>query len=128
MEQTTQTQSTKGKGLGLAGMIIGIVALVWAIIPILGAGSWWMALVGLILSIVAFFMAKNNGNPKKGMMIAGIVLNFVAILLAAFWIYKIASAASEIMENAPLLEQEMTKAMEQAGAEMEHALDSAATH
>lgn len=94
MEQNAP--STKGKGLGTAGMIIGIVALVWAVIPLVGAAAWWLALVGLILSVVAFFMAKGGNNPKKGGIIAGIILNFLALGLAAYWIYAIASAAMEI--------------------------------
>lgn len=99
MEQQNAVASTKGKGLGLAGMIIGIVALIWAIIPLLGAASWWMALTGLILSLVAFFMAKNGNNPKKGMIITGIILNVIALGLAIFWIYQISAAATEIMDG-----------------------------
>lgn len=95
-ENNNTTTSTKGKGLGTAGMVIGIVAIVWAIIPLVGAAAWWLALVGLVLSVVAFFMAKKNNNPKKGMMLTGIILNFVALLLAIFWIYKIMHAASEL--------------------------------
>lgn len=98
MEQQN-APSTKGKGLGMAGMIIGIVALVWAIIPLLGAAAWWLATTGLILSAVAFFMAKGAGNTKRGGMIAGIVLNIIALGLAIFWIYSIAAAATEIMDN-----------------------------
>jgi hypothetical protein len=90
-ENNATTTSTKGKGLGTAGMVIGIVALVWAIIPLVGAAAWWLALVGLILSLVAFFMAKGGGNTKRGGMLAGIILNAVALALAAFWIYKITS-------------------------------------
>jgi ABC-type uncharacterized transport system permease subunit len=111
MEQQNAVASTKGKGLGLAGMIIGIVALIWAIIPLLGAAAWWMALTGLILSVVAFFMAKNGNNPKKGMIITGIILNVVALCLAIFWIYQISSAANEIMEG---LENLDTAAMRQS--------------
>lgn len=98
-ENNTTTTSTKGKGLGTAGMIIGIVALVWAIIPVLGAAAWWLALVGLILSVVAFFMAKGANNTKNGMMLTGIILNFVALALAIFWIYKIASTVMHGMEE-----------------------------
>ena len=97
MEQ--QNASTKGKGLGVAGLVIGIVALVWAVIPLLGAAAWWLAVVGLILSMVGFFMAKGGGNPKRGMMITGIILNIVALGLAIFWIYSIAAAASEVIGN-----------------------------
>ncbi|HEU4717644.1 MAG TPA: hypothetical protein VFU15_07415 [Bacteroidia bacterium] len=95
MEQTN-APSTKGKGLGMAGMIIGIVGLVWAIIPLLGAGAIWLALPGLILSVVAFFMAKNGNNPKKGAIITGLILNLVALIIAAYWIYAIAKTATEI--------------------------------
>lgn len=95
MEQTT---STKGKGLGTAGMIIGIVALVWACIPYLGAGALWIGVIGLVLSVIAFFMAKGGGNPKKGMIITGIILSFVATGLAGFWIYKIKQAADAFTE------------------------------
>lgn len=97
MEQQNAT-SEKGKGLGVAGMVIGIVALVWSLIPILGAGAWWVALVGLILSAVGFFMAKGAGNTKRGMMITGIVLNIIALAIAIFWIYSIAVSAAEIIQ------------------------------
>lgn len=130
-ENNATTTSTKGKGLGTAGMIIGIVALVWAIIPLVGAAAWWLALVGLILSIVAFFMAKGGNNPKKGMMLAGIILNAVALALAIFWIYKITStvmgAAGELEDafknlDTAALRQSIEGAMEGAA----NAADSAA--
>ncbi len=98
-ENNATTTSTKGKGLGTAGMIIGIVALVWAIIPVLGAGALWVAIIGLVLSIIAFFMAKGGNNPKKGMIIAGIVMNAIAVALAIFWIYKIASTVNEFKDG-----------------------------
>jgi hypothetical protein len=128
-ENNATTTSVKGKGLGTAGMIIGIVALVWSIIPLLGAGAWWLALVGLILSIVAFFMAKNGGNPKRGAMLAGIIMNVVAIALAAFWIYKIASTMMDMkdgMEDAfknldtAALRQSIEGAMQNVGDSTAH--------
>jgi hypothetical protein len=97
MEQNAP--SAKGKGLGMAGMIIGIVALVWSIIPIAGAGAVWLALPGLVLSVVAFFMAKNGNNPKRGGMIAGIILNLVALVIAIYWIYAVASAATQMLDG-----------------------------
>lgn len=98
MEQTTI--STKGKGLGVAGMVIGIVAFIWAVIPLLGAAAWWLALVGVILSVIAIFMARSGKNPKKGMMVTGMVLNVLALAASAYWIYSIAQAANAIMDGA----------------------------
>lgn len=117
MEQTN-TPSTKGKGLGVAGMVIGIVALVWAIIPVIGAAAWWLALVGLILSVVAFFMAKSGGNPNKGMIIVGLILNFVALALAFYWVYSIMQAAKELgtdMDELNKALQDMSDSLNNAG-------------
>lgn len=116
MEQSN-APSTKGKGLGLAGMIIGIVAAVWACIPLLGAGALWVAVVGLILSVIAFFMAKGGNNPKKGAIVAGIILNVVAIGLAIFWIWKIKQATDELGTALDQLGKDMKE-------EMQHTLDS----
>lgn len=109
----------------MAGMIIGIVALVWAIIPLLGAAAWWLALVGLILSVVAFFMAKSGKNPKKGGIVTGIILNVVALALAIFWIYKIASGISEGLNN-PELRNAFENALDTAklNEAMHQAMDS----
>lgn len=60
-------------GLGIAGMILGIIALVFFCIGIGGL----LGLIGLILSIVAV----NNKKRKQGCAIAGIVLNSIALLL-----------------------------------------------
>lgn len=96
VNNTITTTTTKGKALGTAGMVIGIVAIVWAIIPVLGAGAWWLAVVGLVLSLVAFFSAKKNNNPKRGGMMAGIILSAVALALSIFWIYKIAQTVGKL--------------------------------
>lgn len=98
MEQATS--STKGKGLGLAGMIIGIIVLIWAIIPIVGATALWVAIVGLIISVIGFFVAKSGNNSKKGMIITGIILNLAALGLALYWISAIAAAASQALNSA----------------------------
>lgn len=97
--ENTNTPSTKGKGLGTAGMIVSLVALVIAIIPGIGAAALWIAVVGLVLSVVAFFMARGAGNPKKGMMIAGIIMGAIALALAIYWITAITSALKGGLEN-----------------------------
>ncbi|MFN8714657.1 MAG: hypothetical protein ACK5Z2_17550 [Bacteroidota bacterium] len=97
--ENTNTPSTKGKGLGTAGMIVSLVALVWAIIPLAGAGAIWLAIPGLILSLIAFFMAKGGGNPKKGMMIAGIVMGVIALALAIYWISTFVAAVNTGLDN-----------------------------
>ena len=66
-------------------MILGILAIVFAIIPILG---WIIAvpclLVGLPLSIIALIQNRRRGQGY-GMAIAGIVTNSLAGVIVIVW-------------------------------------------
>jgi len=78
--------------MGLAAMIIGIVAVILGIIP--GCGLVFglpPAIVGLILGIVD---VKNKSKAKqpKGMGMAGVVLNAVAIVFIILWTLIFATA------------------------------------
>ena len=64
----------KQSGLGIAGMILGIVAIVTSCIVLGGL----FGTIGLILSIITL----TNKNNKKGMAIAGIILNIIGIAIA----------------------------------------------
>lgn len=63
-------------GLAIASMVLGIVSVVLTCLCY-GIFSWLTALVGLILGIVA--CAKGN---RSGMVIAGFILNGLALLFA----------------------------------------------
>lgn len=130
MEETNNTAtSTKGKGLGVAGMVIGIVAVIWAIIPLLGAGAWWLAVVGLVLSVVGFVMAKNGNNPNKGMMMAGIILGIVATALSFYRVYQVTQAVKALEGIGQEFATEMKAAMDSAKNEAIEAIaDSLQSH
>lgn len=130
MEETNNTAtSTKGKGLGVAGMVIDIVAVIWAIIPLLGAGAWWLAVVGLVLSIVGFVMAKNGNNPNKGMMMAGIILGVVATALSFYRVYQVTQAVKALEGIGQEFATEMKAAMDSAKNEAIEAIaDSLQSH
>ena len=64
----------KENGLGIAGMVLGIIAIVTSCFVLGGL----FGTIGLILSIIAL----TNKNKKKGMAIAGIILNIIAIAIA----------------------------------------------
>ena len=74
-----------GKGLGIAGMILGIVSLVCCCVWYI---SGLCAVVGLILSIVSVVQGrkagKTNGYALAGIICCAIGLLFAAIMLLAF--------------------------------------------
>ncbi|MCM1112189.1 MAG: hypothetical protein NC399_02925 [Muribaculum sp.] len=73
---TTNTTNSTGKsqsGLGIAGMVLGIIALLLSCILIGG----FIGILGLILSLIGMTQKDRN----HGMAIAGIVLNAVAVII-----------------------------------------------
>lgn len=71
------TAPTKN-GLGLAALIIGIVAGVLALIPIVNFIAGFVAFVGLVLGVVALFLK----NKAKGIAAAGSITSGAALILS----------------------------------------------
>ncbi|MGD8166695.1 hypothetical protein ACEXOS_005690 [Herbiconiux sp. P16] len=62
-------------GLGVASLIIGIVAFIGAFVPFVDYATGVLAFVGLVLGVVGLFLA----GRAKGAAIVGTILNVVAI-------------------------------------------------
>lgn len=80
-----------GKGIAIAGMVIGIVALLLAIFSI----GFTLGLIGLVLSVVGLMQAKKAGK-KNGMAMVGIILGVLAIALSWYMHFEIIKAAEEL--------------------------------
>ncbi|QSH40898.1 hypothetical protein P0136_10830 [Lentisphaerota bacterium ZTH] len=65
--------------MGVAALVIGIVAVVFSFVPYLGFLAIAMAIVGFILGVVDV-SCKSKAKLPTGNGIAGIVLNSVAIV------------------------------------------------
>lgn len=79
--------------MGIASMIIGIIAAVLGFIPFCNYFAAIPAGVGFILGIVDVVLKSKKGEPK-GMGIAGIVLNAIAIALILLWTLVIGVGAA----------------------------------
>lgn len=64
-----------GKGLGITGMVLGIISLVFFCVFYIGLPC---AIIGLVLSIVSASKAKSVGQ-KNGMATAGIICSAISI-------------------------------------------------
>ena len=73
--------------MGTAGMVLGILAIIFVWVPIL---NWILILVGLPLSIAGLIVGKQRGEAT-GMAIAGIVLNSIPIVISIIIIIAIGS-------------------------------------
>ncbi len=80
-----QEKTTAGQGFGIASLILGIVALLIALIPCIGLFALIPGIVAIVLAIVGLSQAS-KANGAKGVIIAGLVISILGTTLAAVWL------------------------------------------
>lgn len=81
MEQNQTSTKAPRSGLAVAALVLGIIAAATSFMPIINNASFFIALIGLILAIVAIVGIRKGKNSGKGIAIAGLVLSIVAVVL-----------------------------------------------
>ncbi|HWY11132.1 MAG TPA: hypothetical protein VN026_07400 [Bacteroidia bacterium] len=134
MENTTSTNA--GKGLGVAGFVIALVALVlWIFISgaavlsaVTGGGMglaiFWIivSVLGTALSVMGFMKAK-SGNGKKGLAITGLILGLIATGLSVRTVFAVKEAHA-IMAGMGDAGKEMMSKMEEGLKNLNTTVDS----
>lgn len=69
-----------GNGLGIASMIVGIIAIIGSWIPLVNIFSLILGIVALGLAIGGLVVSK-YGSRSKGASIAGLILSIITILI-----------------------------------------------
>lgn len=89
--------------MGVASLVLGILALVVAWVPCVGVYALLFSIIGLVLGAVALSKAKKTNGEGKGLAIAGLVCNIVATAIAIawyIWMGAVANEASNIIDSA----------------------------
>ena len=84
--------------MGIASMVIGIVAVIIGFIPFCGAWAIIPACAGLGLGI-ADVIVKSKRKQSKGMAITGLILNPIAIIVIISWWAYLAMAAQQAVNT-----------------------------
>ena len=103
--------------MGVASLVLGIIALIVAWIPCVGVYALLFSVLGLILGAVGIAKAKKTGQGK-GLSIAGLVCNIIATVIAAIWFFLMAGSASAVNEFSKEFNKAVQEASEKAAAEM----------
>jgi len=128
MEQNTSTTTdpNAGKGLGVAGLVVGILATLFSFIPCLGMWAIVPGIVGIILSAISMKQAGPGGS--KGMAITGLITSILGILIACYWLYVLYFVANtgvdqlreELQKSG--FNDSLAKAFKQAGDSLTNAM------
>ena len=83
-ETTQQPQGSKkdaSKGLGIAGLVVGILTLLVSFIPCFGMYAMYIGIVAILLSGIGLYIASKN-NSSKGMLIAALIVSILGFAIA----------------------------------------------
>lgn len=89
----------KKSGLGIASLVLGIIAIVGSWIPILNNVSFLIAVIGLILGIVGIVAIRKGKVGGKGLTIAAIIINVVAIVIVICTQWVFGKALDEVSKD-----------------------------
>ncbi|MGH3979327.1 MAG: DUF4190 domain-containing protein [Pseudonocardiaceae bacterium] len=88
-------------GMGTAGFVLGLLAALFAIIPLIGVIAWPLSILGLVFGIVGISRAREGVATNKGLAVSGTVLASIGLVLCLAWAAAFGSAASEIGSSLP---------------------------
>ena len=92
--------------MGVASLVMGILALVVCWIPCFSDWAILFAILGIIFGAVGIVKAKKT-SKGKGLSIAGLVCSIVATTVVVLWVFVIAAAK----EAANIDDKELNEAM-----------------
>ena len=85
--------------MGVASLVLGIVAIIISFIPCLGIYALVPSIIGLLLGLFGIISACKANPPKgKGLAIAGFVLSIIATIVAGWQYHVLSQAVDESSE------------------------------
>ena len=84
METKVNTHNN-GQGFAIAGLVIGILALLISFIPCIGITAILIGILAVVFSAVAFSMARKS-DSQKGMALAALIVSSLAVIIGFVWI------------------------------------------
>lgn len=88
------TNKKTGKGLGIAGLIVGAIGLLLSFIPMIGTIGLFFAWPALILSLIGMIIALKNSGAKVVTIIA-LVISIAAVGISYYQYSKALAFANE---------------------------------
>ncbi|MDA3953254.1 MAG: hypothetical protein PF485_06385 [Bacteroidales bacterium] len=107
MEEYKATNSSQG--LGIAGLVLGIIALIISFIPCLGMWALVPGIVAITLSAIGYSQA-NKVNAPKGIIIAALVISILGTAIAGWQLHMLKNVAPNNIEK---FGKEFQKALEE---------------
>lgn len=84
------TPPVRGNAFGITALVVGIVAVVFAFIPVMGVVAFALGPLAVLFGIVG----ATRKFSKKGAAVAGLVLGILSVVIAAIWLAVVGAAVN----------------------------------
>jgi hypothetical protein len=93
-----EPKSTAGQGLGIAGLVLGILAIPVGIFPCTFFIGILFGIIGIVLSLVALSQANRGAGPR-GLIIAALVCSIVGLTFASVWGFSLSRGGARVIRE-----------------------------
>jgi len=93
-----EQRSNAGQGLGIAGLVLGIMAIPMGIIPCTFYMGVLFGIVGIVICIVALTQANRASGPK-GLIVAALVCSIVGLTFASIWGFAFSRGGANMVKE-----------------------------
>ncbi|MBW0104156.1 DUF4190 domain-containing protein [Pseudonocardia sp. KRD291] len=110
LPQATAVRSPRN-GLGIAALCLGIVGMLFALVPFTGFVAFALGAIGIILGLVGFSRARKRVATNLKTAVTGTVLSVIAIALGIWGMVIVFSGLNQLatdLENIPTVSSPAT--------------------
>lgn len=122
-----------GAGLGIAALLLGLLALAVSWVPVLGVAGIVLGLIAIIVGLVARGRAKRINGSGRGSGVAGAMLGLLAVIIGGLITFGIVSLvqntdAGQCLQDAGTDQAKIEQCLQEYGDEARDRLDEATTN
>lgn len=96
-------------GLGIAGFVLGIIALAISFLPIINNFSALLAAIGFVLALIGTIACVKGRKSGKGLSVAGVVMNVIAFAVVLAMQSMYSSAIDDAFSGTSVAPQPATE-------------------
>ncbi|HEX2396182.1 MAG TPA: hypothetical protein VHI78_12615 [Bacteroidales bacterium] len=116
-----EPKSAAGQGLGIAGLVLGILAIPMGIFPCTFYIGILFGIIGIVLSLVALSQANRGAGPKT-LIIAALVCSIVGLTFASLWGFTLSRGGAKVIKELMREGEFPHEALEEIGRDAEDVL------
>lgn len=78
-------------GFAIAGFVLGMVGLIFSLIPVIGLVAWPLVILGVVFGTLGLLRVRRSSAPHASLAVIGVVLSALGLIVCVAWTAGVAS-------------------------------------